>query len=1117
MIIYQINGVGGSFRVPIQLLRIMKLTILIMTLFLVQVSALTKAQITLNEKHASLQKVLKSISKQSGYDLICQAEDLKNANPVTVKLNNASVETALSAVFSGQPLIYQVSEKTVMVKRKEEVSFIENIIARFQSIDVKGRVVDEKGQALVGATIAVKGKKQATKTVSDGNFALNDVEEKDVILVSFIGYKALEIAVRADVGVVTLRLEDNSLEQVQVIAYGEVQKKFSTSNLTSISGNVIKDQPVSNPLIALQGRIPGIMIRQQNGLNTGSLDVLVQGKNSIGNGNDPFYVIDGIPLTPNSLMKDGLIFGSIGSGLGINNLNFINPSEIESITVLKDADATAIYGSRAANGAILITTKKGKIGKTKVDFSTQAGWGKLANTIKMLNTEQYIAFKKEAFSNNNQIVPASAADINGTWDPNRNIDWQKEILGGTAQFQNIQATLSGGNENTQFLAGTGYIRETPIFKGNFSNKKNSVNFNINHRSNDHKFKFFLSASYLSANNKLPMEDVTIDAVQRLAPNFPNLYNSDGTINWAPVPNIRPFQSTTEQPAAKLTTLYTNESSNLLANSNLSYEIIPGLVIKSSFGFNSLQSNEKGISPTSSIPPEDVFYGGKPSARFSDKSIKSWIIEPQASYIQRFSFGTIDALIGSTFQKTENYLLSLAGEQYNSDQQLTDLNSAGVKSTIGSLQSIYNYAGVFGRLNYRVKDRYILNVAIRRDGSSRFGSENRFHSFYSFGGAWMFSEEYFIKRAFPFIDFGKIRASFGTTGNDQIGDYSFYSLYNTNSVPVPYLGVVALSPNNLSNPYLQWEETKKLNLGLDLGFFSNRLQLSANYYRNRSSNQLLGENLSLVTGFGSITRNLPALVQNKGWEISLDATIVKAKKFKWQTTFNATLPENKLIRYDGLENTSDKSRFSINKSINLIRLYPFAGVNSETGLYQIVNSNGELTSKPNELTDKTVEITRDVKWQAGYGNTFTYKRLSLDVFFIIVNQYAPNLKYVLYPSSQFNRNYLIDVLDHWKKPGDIVTYQRISSNPNQINDAWYGARDGDGSFNRITYARLNNATLSYDFNTPILSRMHIVSARMFIQGQNLFSISNYKNGDPEVQSLSNLGLIRMLSIGAQFSF
>ncbi|WP_285009398.1 SusC/RagA family TonB-linked outer membrane protein [Pedobacter faecalis] len=1098
-----------------KILLVMRLIVVLLTTAILQVSAAGYAQkISLSKKSAPLIGVFNDIRNQSGYDFVFTTALLESAKPVSINVKNTELKEVLDKIFENQPLTYTIEDKTVVVSKKES-SLLDKVIARFQAIDVRGKVVDEQNQPLAGASVTVKGKNQQTKTDAQGNFYLQNVDEKATLVISFVGFKTTEVSVKEDLGILTLKLEDNSLEQVQVIAYGEVQKKFSTSNIGSVNAKTIENQPITNPLLALQGRVAGLFILQSSGVSGASVNVTVQGQNSLKKGNVPFYVIDGVPYEPNSLMSRTT--PGVMNGAAYSNLSFINPADIESIDVLKDADATAIYGSRAANGAILITTKKGKAGQTKVDLNLQTGWGKVAKTPNMLTGSEYLELRRETYQNGQTSPSTTDYDVNGVWDSSRDVNWQKELVGSTAQYQNLQASVSGGSDKTQFLAGAGYLRETPVFLGNFSNVKTTVRFNVNHASQNNKFRFFLSGKYLQGNNQLPTVDFS-EIAATLSPNAPDLYKADGTLNWSPLPT-NPNILTFINPAANLLTTYSDKARNLIANSNISYEVIPGLSLKSTFGYNRLASDELVKNPMTSKKPDILPI--RNSASYSNKSIETWIIEPQLTFNKTFAFGAIDALLGSTFQQTNSNLISLSGVDYASDAQLSDLNSAGTKSVDYSLQSTYRYSAIFGRLNYRYKDRYIINLSARRDGSSRFGSQNLFHSFYSVGGAWLFTEENFIKNTIPALNYGKLRASYGTTGNDQIGDYEFYSLYNPYSVGVNILNTTGLKPRGLSNAYLEWEETRKLNLGIDLGFFDNRILVNANYFRNRSSNQLLNQNLSVVTGFGSIVRNLPATVQNTGWEFTLDYEPVRGKAFTWQGSANITIPKNKLVRYDGLETSTDRNAYVIGQPITIRKFFNYAGVNPQTGLYQFLNAKGELTSTPSDPVDRTALINTDPKWYGGISNTFNYKGFSLDVFFQFVKQKSlAASRFGSFPGISYNKNQPDVVLNRWRKPGDEgAEIQKVTSNFIEILFTSLNASSSSGIVSDGTFVRLKNASLSYTLNNELTKRVHISNARFFVQGQNLLTWTNFFGGlDPEIRGgQSTLGTLRMITLGTQLTF
>ncbi|WP_176842210.1 SusC/RagA family TonB-linked outer membrane protein [Chitinophaga filiformis] len=1092
----------------------MKLILIFLITF--QASALALAQqVTLNFKDAPITKVLRSIQMQTGYGYSMDGAEVKYAKPVTLNLKNATIEETLQNLFSNQPFNYKIVGKVIKITHKEVERASTSSVTTEKDGEITGQVTDKDGKPLVGATVSVKDGSLGAVTDANGRFKIIGAPANGTLVITMIGRETRQVNYKSNLVSPIVLLEVNAaLKEVQVIAYGEVEKRFSTSNIGTISGETIAKQPVGNPLLALQGRVPGLFIQQNSGVPGSAISVTVQGQNSLRNGNLPFYVIDGVPYQPNTISSQNTAL--VMSPNSYSNLSFINPADIESIEVLKDADATAIYGSRAANGAILITTKKGKAGQTKVDLNLQTGWGKVAKTPDMLSGPEYLAMRHEAFQIGKTTPGITDYDVNGVWDTSRNVNWRKELVGNTAQFQNLQASVSGGSEGTQFLAGAAYIRETPVFAGNFSDVKTSVRFNINNISPNKKFNFFLSGSYLQGNNQLPNVDFS-NVSATLAPNAPDLYNPDGTLNWSPDPT-RPNVNTFQNPAAGALRRYSIKSRNLVGNSTISYELIPGLALKSSFGYNRLTSDELTINPTAAAKPDVLPI--RNSALYSDKSIETWIIEPQLTFRKSYSFGSIDALVGSTFQETGSYLLALTGGDYASDALLADYNAAGIKSVNQSIQATYRYSAIFGRLNYRYNDRYIINLAARRDGSSRFGSKNLFHNFYSVGGAWLFSEEHFIKEHFPVLNFGKLRASYGTTGNDQIGDYAFYSLYDNYGVDLPILGTTGLVPRGLSNAYLQWEETRKLNMGLDFGIIDNRIMVSANYFRNRSSNQLLSQNLTIVTGFGEVPRNLPATVQNTGWEFTLDYEPIRGNNFRWRGSANITIPKNKLIRYDGLETSSDRNAYVIGESIRIRKVFVYSGVNPQTGLYQFTNAKGELTSSPSDPVDKTALINLDPKWYGGFSNTFSYKGFDLDIFFQFASQKAAaSSRFGNFPGTSFNTNQPSIVLNRWHKPGDDgAQIQKVSSNFIEVLFPSILASSSTEAYSDATYLRLKNVSLSYSLNSNLLKKAHITNVRFYVQGQNLLTFTNFFGGlDPETRSQGALGPLRMITLGTQLTF
>jgi len=1115
-------NLGMPFKwLPPKILLIMKLIIVLMISFLMQVSAAGYGQkINIDKNNTSLKEVLENIKKQTGYVFFSKDYDLKQAK-ISVKLKDADIDEALEACLKGLPLSYKIVDKTVFVQLKEK-TFLERVVATLNSIDASGRVVDSENRPLPGASVKVKKTGKGVSTDKDGRFFLRGVEEGAVLVVSFIGYLPKEVNASANMGNVVLELSLSKLDEVQVVAYGTTTQRLSTGNVTTIKADVIEKQPVNNPLLALQGRVPGLFIEQATGFAGTGVKVRIQGTNSLANGNDPLYVVDGIPFTSQLISIKGasnsdlnFMLGSSGNGNYSSPLNFINPADIESIDVLKDADATAIYGSRAANGAILITTKKGKVGDVKINLNAQGGLGEVSRKLDLMTSKQYLDMRAEAMRNDGITkLKTNDYDLNGIWDNTRYTDWQKELIGESAHYRDIQASVSGGSNFTTFLAGLGYHSEGNVFPGDFKDVKTSAHFSINGSSDNQKFKFQLSGSYLDDDNRLPQVDLTKSAMS-LAPVAPNLYNSDGTVNWQPNPtgNSTFFAN----PVSYLFQTSKNKTNNLIANALLSYEIIEGLALKSSFGYNRINTDLVFTSPP--LLPENVAAGFR-SSIFGKSSLSSWLIEPQLTYHRTVGPGRLEILVGSTFQKEKRDASSILAEGFNTDQVMEDIKAA-TSLTVGSTSnSLYKYNAIFGRINYNLNDTYIINFTARRDGSSRFGSENRFNNFGAVGAAWVFSNEKLVKNQLKTLSFGKLRISYGTTGSDQIGDYNFMSLYSViDGISAPYQGALGYSPNNLTNPYLQWEETKKLQLGLDLGFFNDRVFLIANYLLNRSSNQLLNYTLPINTGFGTIATNLPATIQNSGWELSLSTTNVNKQGFKWSSSFNLTLPKNKLVKFANLQQSSYGSFYQIGESMNRVQLFHFLGVDPTTGRYQFQDLNGNPTLTPQSGTDDYIFVNTDPKFYGGLQNTFSYKGLQLDILFQFTKQIGKNYWFGDGGSSIAGRfvNGTVNKpqwhLDRWQKSGDIARIEKYTTGLGLLSSLT-NALNSDASWSDASYIRLKNVSLSWQIPSKLTKKVRIQNCKFYLQGQNLLTITNYLGLDPESKSSITLPPLRVISMGIQ---
>lgn len=573
----------------------MKLLVTFLVAFSLQSSARSYSQgITLQLKNAPLVKVFKLIEQQTEFHFVYSQEAMEHAKPVTIEVRNESLENVLKLSFANQPLTYSFEDNFIIIKVSEKQK---------ETINVRGRVLDERREAVEGVSVVVKGTQMGTITDGKGYFELRGVNENAILSFTGVSIEPMEITVAGKSNISVSVKTKISLQKEIIIdaGYYKITDRLKTGNISQVGAATIANQPVSNPLEALEGRMPGVYIQQLSGVSGSGINIEIRGKNSLrnviggDNGNLPLFIVDGVPIISSSLDQNTAVAGLIAPL--ISPLNSINPSDIESIEVLKDADATAIYGSRGANGVVLITTKKGKAGKTKVEANFYSGAGKVTRMMDLLNSQQYMQMRHEAIANDGiSSVPDSYYDIKGIWDTTHYTDWQKTLIGGTSHTTNAEINISGGSQNTQFLFGVGYFSQSTVFPGDFSDKKGSAHFNLTHLSENKRFTTTLSVNYLADINNLPQQDPTGSALS-LPPVAPAIFNNDGTINWANN-TWQPFA----QPYAIFLQPYSGNTNNLIANTIIGYEILPGLRLKTSLGYNSMEMNQTRLIPISSQDP-----------------------------------------------------------------------------------------------------------------------------------------------------------------------------------------------------------------------------------------------------------------------------------------------------------------------------------------------------------------------------------------------------------------------------------------------------------------------------------------------------------------------------------
>lgn len=1082
-------------------LLIMKFTAILLLMACMEVSAAGYGQkITLIQEHAPLETVLMAIERQAGYTFVYTDDQLQVASPVSIRVKDAEINQVLDLCFRNQPLSYAIIDKIVVVKPKGNIP-----AAAPATTDIRGTIADENNNPLPGVSVMLKGTQKGTQTNIKGEFHLEGVEETDILVFSYIGYKRFEIAAK-NYKSFTLRMERSTkaLDEAVVMAYGTTTQRFNTGNIVRISAEEIGRQPVTDPLLALQGRMPGVLITQTNGLPGAGVTVQIRGQNLLANSllpykNVPLYIVDGVPFPSVPVNRGGDKLAVDGANGQTSPMNSISPSDIESIEILKDADATAIYGSRAANGVVLITTKKGKVGKTSFNMNVYSGTAVVSNTMKLLDMKQYLQLRRLGFANDNVTPTVTNAPDLLLWDTTKTTDFQKLLIGNTAHTTDATASISGGDLRNKFFLSGNYHKETNVFPGKQGYARASVLLNTEHTSADRKFNVTGSVQYSSDANNLTVTDLTAAAYQ-LPPNY-LLYTPSGDLYWGGG-KVNPLAASYQTSK--------NETNNLVGHAMMRYTLIPGLDLKASLGYNKMEMSQVQTTPTKASNPA---YGLEPRAVFANNYTQSYIIEPQATYDVLIGKGRLNALVGGTWQYTSNkqpfYVLASG---YSSDALLGDPAAASTRSMYSSY-SEYKYASLFGRLNYNWKGKYIINGTFRRDGSSRFGPDNRFGNFGAIGAAWIFTEETFFKQ-FKWLSYGKLRSSYGSAGSDQIGDYGYLSTYS--STGNTYGSIPTLTATRIANNNYRWEVTKKLEVGLETGFLDDRFLFTASWYRNRSGNQLVSYSLSPQAGFPNYQANMPALVQNTGLEFSLNTINIKHADFSWNSMVNITMSRNKLVSYPDLQNSTYVSSVAVGYPLSSVWLYHYIGIDPTTGLPAVadVNKDGNITSglAVNGKGDYIYAGATYPKYFGGLNNSIRYKNWQLDVFLQFARQQGRGIVRSSYypPGSMYNSS--ADLVNDYLQ-GNFTDSKLVTASYNAAYTAYSRWGVSDAALVDASYIRLKNVNISYSLPAAWMKKARIERVRLYAQGQNLLTITGYKGYDPETQGIS-LPPLRVFTAGIQ---
>jgi TonB-dependent starch-binding outer membrane protein SusC len=995
-----------------------------------------------------------------------------------------------------------------------------------QNRTVTGIVTDEKdGTPLAGVSVTVKGTSIGTTTNNEGFFSLSIPSNARALTFSFVNYETRDLSIGASARYsLTLTSKDRNLQEVVVVGYQTQRKKEVTGAIAKVSGKDIENLPMQSFDRAIQGRAAGVNVQSNNGVPGGAVQVRIRGIGSISAGNEPLYVVDGVQI------NNGLLTTNVTQS---NPLAFLNPNDIESVEILKDASAAAIYGARAANGVVLVTTKKGKAGRTNFQVNAYTGYSDPLKFIPVLNNAEFFQARYEGYLyqriTNPNNTPAQArtlalADMNlpsGTTDKQLqdlpNYDWQRDAAFRKGTVYNVDFSMSGGNEKTNFYLSASYNKQQAIIfpvdfsRGTFASTiKHKVTNKLTVENQLNLSTIYQKGPYSGGGGVTTAFGSPSYSASLMLPINP-FKNPDGTFYGLPGSG-QIFAGVFNQNLLA-TAEYDSRwqrTNQLVGNFKVSYDLAKGLKYTGLFGLDYRQIQNQYYGD----PRNSDWFNRRGYAFAESQWNTNFITSHTFNYINSFGKHNINAVAGSEYRADVNEALSAEADGFPSSE-FRYINSASNPLSVGGFWTGSKTFSLFGKVNYDFDKRYLFSATLRRDGSSRFGEDNFFAVFPSFSAGWNIVNEKFMESV-KFISDLKLRVSYGQNGNDQIGNFSSRGLYGSGRV---YGGSGGINPTQLANPDLRWEIREEWNAGIDFGLFQNRISAVVDVYRRVNKDLLLSRPLYQTTGFGSVTQNLGS-VENKGLEIGLRTVNIDGRSFKWVTSFNISFQKNKVLSlYDGLQFLPSDPSIRVGQSLGSIFTQKYAGVNPATGRPMWYDINGNITYQPN-ANDRVIIGNTLPKQYGGLNNTITYKNFELDVFFqydygrlTFDGQYLRLLEI----GSRISNAIKPDYDRRWQKPGDITDVPRPINGAAEPRGAAFTS--GDRTFMRADYIRLKNLTLTYNVAKTLTSRLGVSSARFYVQGVNLWTYADWPGYDPEFLC-DSMGLVpqsRNFTVGLTVGF
>ncbi|WP_176851990.1 TonB-dependent receptor [Mucilaginibacter sp. OK268] len=1077
----------------------MKLTVLLVIIGCLQLSAKSFSQtITLNTSNTAIEKVFKAIEKQSGYYFFYKYNDIKGAKPVTLSLKDASLEETLQECFKNESFTYTIDNKTIIVNKKDASVMASPVQA---PITITGQVKDSQNQPLPGVNVKIKGTSIGATTGVDGKFSLQ-ADDNAVLVFTFVGFRTREEPVNKRTTIdIVLEEDKTQLHEVVVVGYGNQERKDVTGAVGTVKMSNIKEIKAASIDLKLAGQLAGVTVNQVTGTPGGGVSINIRGAGSVGAGDDPLYVIDGFPISP-------------GFDQYSNPLSTINPDDIENISVLKDAASTAIYGSRGANGVILITTKRAKKGESTVTVNTSTGIQTILpkTKLKMMTASEFAQWRTEAIEDANKV--------NGTNNPipdaykkpaslGKGTDWFDAVTR-VAPMQNYDVTIANGTEKVRSLFSLGYFnQEGTVLNTGFKRYSLKGNMDVDVAKNvtvglsiaptysirnlqetdGHFLSGVLSQAYLES---------PLIPVKQPDGSYTNVVGSPGT-----------FQNA--NPVSELMNITNNRNEfRALANTYVEWQIIPGLTLRSTFGVDYQTKSQDYFRPSFlggfNAPNRD---GTQVKAIGSATSVNSlnWLNENSINYKKTWGNHTLTVLGDYSIQQETSHNRFTFGTGYPDDV----VRSIGAATIItapadNNGDEQWRLLSLIGRVNYAYKDKYLLSASVRRDGSSRFAVGHQWGTFPSVSGGWRISDESFFPKT-SFIDQVKFTASYGLAGNNNIPNYP--SIPSVDQTNYTFGGVLVpgKSLTVLGNQLLGWETTKQTDIGMDISLIKGRIYLIAEYYNRYTQRMLQGIALPIASGYDYSYTNV-GNVRNRGWEFTLTTKNIVGSGFNWSTDMNISFNRNKVLDlgstqqiYDAPANDNPTSITKVGLPLGQFYGYIFEGIfQNQAELDKYPHFDGEQVGNirykdvnGDGVIDGGDQVPIGNPWPKftfGFNNHLSYKNFDMNIIsagsvgghvFDMYKQFTTNLDGVF--------NVEQSVIQRWRsasQPGAGLLPTTVS-NTNLARD-YYPSYWVESN----SYLMVKNIDLGYNFKTKFSKNI-----RVYFSAQNAILITGYKGGNPEV--------------------